>query len=647
MDEDAISLSIGLLLTQVRSARRALEEVERNTSRYLGFEFMQALADGSRFGAPPLHQGALRVHVININDLAPGSSLGDVLMGLLGGIGNFIGGLVGGVVGGTVSGLALPLMIWKLEQITRSLREIVDRIGFRRNPAAAAAPATPASATAEAATPPAGETLLTTFSGVSDLLRQLTALFTLASSGGDTVPAGTAAANRAGRTAPEVLSVAGERWMVILTAVNQLLERVRSIVGGLIAAIPLVIGSIALLIANLAGIRNAILETMQFVVRNLLVLRGVLLTTIFETVASAARLASRIVALLSEAIRGALVAIFSLIDAVIGAAFDALSSLAQTLQSVIGRLLAWLVDGIFNALRAIGDLPVFRTIDHVVRIVPALLEPIYQIVVAFKTGTADGRFSTEIRDQLGRALDAGLPTTSGVPAAATPPTSGSPSDAVEALRNPPSITPDLEAMGATLRAAMTATQASLDSAVYRAFDEVGTSFNGIAGRFNRAITEEADFSRSLLERNLPELTRRADALAGAIDTPLTATGVPTGFEEISAAYEGWLTGGGLARTLDLATAQFRDSAAGSAPDRLGLMRGQFDRPRASVEIERVEIVIGEAANDENATGDPTGLLGPGIEAPLSDEDIWRACQRHNLDLETRCFRPNDIREMVA
>lgn len=635
--EDEVILALGVLFTQVRSARRAIEEIERNTSRYLGFAFAQALGEGPSFGAPPLHHGALRVHVININDLAPGNSLGDFLMGFLGGIGNFIGGLLGGMVGGTIAGLALPDMIGRIERITQNLRSIVDRLGIGQTPRPAApAPAAATPTTAPAAT---GETLLTSLAGIGTLVRQLTALFTAASAG----PGDAAAPNAAGRTAPEVLSAAGDRWLTILGGVNHLLDRVANIVNGLIILIPMVIGSIALLIANLAGIRRAILETIQFVLRNLLVLRGVLLTTIFETVASAARLVAAIVGLLSTAVQSAIGSIFSMISAIIGAAFDAITVLAQTLQSVIGTLLTWLVTGVFSVLRAIGDLAVFRTIDHVVRILPAVLEPIYNIVVAYKTGAASPGFSADLRTALANATAAGLPSSSGTP---VPPPSAS--AAVASLGAFPDLRGDLAAASATLRGAAVAASADLNAAVMQTFDAAGGALNGIAGTFNGAIRREADFSRSLLERNLGPLTERADRLAGAISAPIAATSPPTGFEEISAAYERWLTGDGLARTLNLATEQFRTSAAAGAspPDRLGLMRGQYDRPRASVEIDRVEIVI-----DEPATGAGTppvvGAVLPGEELPLTDEAIWRAWHRHNLDLEERGFRVGDVRELIA
>lgn len=640
MDEDPILLAISVILTQVRSARRAIEEVERNTSRYLGFEFAQALSEGARFGAPPMHHGALRVHVININDLAPGNSFGDFLMGFLGGVGNFIGGLVGGMVGGTVAGLALPEMIGRIERITQNIREIMNRLGVQ---AAPPPPPPPPAGTAPPVTPPAatGETLLTTLRGIGTMVTELTALFRVASSGS------TSDANAAGRAAPEVLSESGARWLTILGGVNHLLDRVANVVNGLIILIPMVIGSIALLISNLAGIRRAILETFQFVLRNLLVLRGVLLTTIFETVASAARLVAAIVGLLSTAIQTAIGSIFTMVASIIGAAFDAITTLAQTLQSVIGTLLTWLVTGVFTVLRAIGDLAVFRTIDHVVRILPAVLEPIYNIVVAFKTGAAGTGFSDDLHNALAAATTAGLSGTG----TGSPSGTATPVDPSTAFATPPDFTAEFAAASTTLRDLIGTARTDLNTVVVESFDAAGGALNGIAGTFNTAIANEANFSRDLLSRNLQPLTDRANTLANAISAPIAATSAPTGFEDISAAYERWLTGDGLARTLNLATAQFASTATatdGSAvTDRLGLMRGQTDPARANIEIDRVEIVIGEPAAASDAAPGPVGLVMPGEELPLNDEAIWRAWHRHNLDLEDRAVRVDDVRELIV
>src|SRR5262245_44780945 len=104
MDDDGLINQIGLLLTQLRVARRALEDIERSTARYNSFAFAAALSEGAKFGAPPMFSGALKVWLVNIDDLAPGAG-GGFLEQLLGGIGRFIGGVGSGLVGGILGGL--------------------------------------------------------------------------------------------------------------------------------------------------------------------------------------------------------------------------------------------------------------------------------------------------------------------------------------------------------------------------------------------------------------------------------------------------------------------------------------------------------------------------------------------------------------
>src|SRR5512140_1463145 len=129
MDEEIIT-QLGLILGQLRFTRRAVEDIERSTARYGGFSFATALAAGPRFGEPPMVNGALKVYVININDLAPGSGIGGFLEGLLGGIGRFFGGFLGGIVGGTISGVALPYIIAQMDRITARIERILQLAGF-------------------------------------------------------------------------------------------------------------------------------------------------------------------------------------------------------------------------------------------------------------------------------------------------------------------------------------------------------------------------------------------------------------------------------------------------------------------------------------------------------------------------------------
>src|SRR6516165_8244974 len=125
---DDLLTAIGLLLTQLRVARRALEDIERSTARYNSFAFASALSAGASFGAPPMFGGALKVWIVNINDLAPGAGDG-FLEQLLGGLGRFLGGLGGGALGGILGGWKLPDMIGQIQKIADTVERILIRLG--------------------------------------------------------------------------------------------------------------------------------------------------------------------------------------------------------------------------------------------------------------------------------------------------------------------------------------------------------------------------------------------------------------------------------------------------------------------------------------------------------------------------------------
>lgn len=628
--DDVIVAAIGLLLTQLRSARRALEDVQRSTSRYGGFEFANAFASGERFGAPPMFDGALMVHVVNINDLAPGNSFGGFIEALLGGVGNFFGNLIGGVVGGTLSAWKLPDMIERLDRIVQNIGGIVDRLGIGGKK-----PDDPKSVPeAQAKT---GESLLATLEGVRATLKEVTALFTVTTKGPDD----------AARVSQAPLTETGERWMALLNGVNILLDRAGRLIEGLVLLIPMAVGGIAFLIANLGEIRRALLETIQFLLRNALVLRGVLLTVVFETVASAARLAANVVGIIGDTIQSVLTAIFQVIKKLLAAAFDALETLATALQGVVQSLLTWLVDGLFSVLRAIGDLTVFRTIDHLIKVLPSLLSAIYVL----KSSTSlPGDIQTMLTDAQAAVLKDS--TASAAPAG----TAGGVTNQGSVVA--PTIIgafPDLKALlkplGDKLASNVDATGADVVADVKVSIGNITTALGGVSGRFDAAARDEATFSSGVLRAYGTDIAKNAEDLTKAITAPAQTGGAPTGFELIAKSYEQWLTGGGLKSVLDEASKHFTEAPKdGGAPTgALRLLRGQFDRPRASIEIDEVEIVIQPGEDPMRQEKTAPSELGPGDfpTRPHTDEDVWLAVRRHERELEDRGIRPAELDAMLV
>lgn len=635
--DDFVAAAIGVLLTQLRSARRALEDVQRSTSRYGGFEFSNALASGEKFGAPPLFDGALMVHVVNINDLAPGNTFGGFIEAMLGGVGNFFGNLIGGVVGGTLSGLALPKMIERLDRIVPKIAEIVDKLGISKDKDKDKdkAKTDDAKSTPEAQAK-TGEGLLATLDGIRDLVKNVTALFEVGAG------KGTEAGADAARTSQMPLTETGERWMAILNGVNIFLERTNRLVDGLVALIPMAVGAIAFLIANLAEIRRALLETIQFLLRNALVLRGVLLTIVFETVASAARLAANIVGMIGDTVLSVLTAIFAIIKKLLEAAFDALEALASALKEVVEKLLTWLVDGLFAVLRAIGDLTVFRTVDHLVKVLPALLSAIYML-------KASKALPEDVQGMLTAAHNDSFkapPAASAQPGTGGPVTNQGAANTATIIGKFPDFGADFKALGATLGSAVDATGADVVKDVKVSIGNITTTLGGVSGQFDKAARDEATFSSDVLSKYGQKITGNADALTKAI-TPAAATNAaPTGFELIAKSYEDWLRGPGMAAALDAASAHIKNGKGeeGSSTGALRLQRGQYDRPRASIEIDEVEIVIqpGEApVKVEKAAPSEWG------DFPThSDENVWLAVRRHERQLEDRGIRPAELDAML-
>jgi hypothetical protein len=610
-DDDIVIEAFGVLLTQLRTARRALENIDRNTSTYSGFEFARALTQRAEFGQPPMFQGALMVHVVNIDDLAPGNGFGGFVEALLGGIGNFFSNLVGGLVGSFLTSWKLPEMLESLRAIVADVKDILRMIGVGQGD----------KNKSDQAKSGSSESFLTTLDGIRTMIREVTALFTAASSGPEA----------AAQTSQTPITKTGEAWMAILDGVNRLLDRATHLVDGLVLLIPNVVGGLSFLLANLGRLRDEMLLTVQFVLRNVLVLRGVVLTVIFETVASAARLATSVVGILATTIEGLIGSIAAVVRELLGAVFDALKVLADGLRAIVTSILKWLVDGIVQTLRVIGDLPIFRTIDHLIRILPALIGPIYALM---NKGAA---LPGGLQKNLDTAFSKGF-----APGATTPTSSTKPAPVT--IGKFPDLNEIIDPVGATLTSAVDATADGIKGSVAKTFDSVGGALGDMSTRFDKAAKDEAGFSRKLLEGNVGTITKNADALTQAITKPVGADQGPTGLEAIAKAYESWLTtGGGLRSLLGEIEKHFSDKPPSGEPGgQLGLLRGQFDRPRATIDIDEVEIVI-DTATDATPPATDSAPTIPGLmTAGLTDEDIYRAWLRYTAELDDRGVHPTDL-----
>jgi len=321
--DDMIITQMGLLFTSFRYARRALEDIERNTANYTGIAFAPLLAGGAHFGAPPMVNGALKVHIVNVNDLTA-SSGGGLIEGLLGGAGRFIGGLFGGLIGGTIGSAALPYNLVQFAKITDALHKIVDRI--------------------KEMTP-----------GFDKLIGDVKELMNSFKGPADAAQPATAAA------ATKPLD-----WEKVLGLGTKAIQ-------GLILLIPIVVGALAFLITRLDSVKIAIVDLFEFGLRNALMFRGVLLVVIFDTVAALARLAAGILSAAAGPVGTIIQSAFNIVGALAELATDVLRMIGKPLADAVNGITNWLFKGLGNLLLFIGDTRVFRLIQHVVQVLPLIL----------------------------------------------------------------------------------------------------------------------------------------------------------------------------------------------------------------------------------------------------------------------------------
>jgi hypothetical protein len=582
---DAMVTQMGLLLTQVRGVRSSLDQVAQATARYAGFAFAEAFTPGGRFGAPPMRGGALLVHVNNLRDLVASSGVAGFFEGLFGGIGRFFGGLFGGLIGGTIAGVALPAMIWKLDSIVTTLRDIMDRVGIGS--------ASPTAATTEAVDSPTasvgGEPMVDQIGELRDILGLLTGLFEAAGSG-------TPATERLEAS----LTPQHERWMATLRSVENVVGGVTRIVNGLIILVPILIGSLALLIDKLDVIKLAFVEMLSFIVRNVMLLRGVVLVTVFDLLAATARLVSGLVQVIGLMVQGLLRAVFDMAATVLEGALSVFHFLAGALQRTVNGLLRWLVDTLFVVLARFGDLRIFRLVTHLVQVMPAVLPPLYELL---KSDSSPALTEAQI-NALDRAAALALPSPE------------FPSDALPSTLLP--TLPDVaelalpEAEVTRLRESLGTLRDGLLDGVGDLTNSVQSGFAALALRFDTMVNEELAHSQGDYADRLRAVRENADAFASAFSAAERALRErpASGMEAIAQAYEQWLAGPGLEGILGRITDFFRDTSAtdaGSIPERI--VDQPLDRPRASIDIDEVVIDLGPADDgDRGGAGDPETLL---------------------------------------
>ncbi len=618
--EDVIVNQMNLLLLQVRFMRRALEDIERSTAKYGGASFGAALAAGPRFGEPPLFQGALKVWVVNINDLAPGAGFGAFLEGLLGGVGRFFGGLVGGVIGGTMSSLLLARLIPQAHALAVRVENILRLLGIGTAPPVTSTPVPGAPPPVATTT---GSNWVAQLATIKHALDVLTGFFTAASAGPEA----------AARTSSFPATPEGDRWLRLLNAANATLTSLGHVVSGLIIAVPLLLASLASFIVRLADIRVAIAETLQFLLRNLLLLRGSLLVTLFDTFAWVARIGAQILGVVRGMVTDIITSAFTMLIGVVRAVVQLATVLGEAIKQTIDQLLNWVVNTLDTVLRGIGNTRVFRLITHLVRILPAILPPIYEIV-------KDRSMDQTSLDALSAAGSMPLMALAPGPPGTGPAVPPAPPDIGQIFR-------DTNLEGGITRA-LTDAQGALTTGITGVARRTEDGLTEFAGRLDAASAAESNLSSTSLATNLERVRTRSQELAGALVVG-EPTRPETGLEVVATAYEQWLTNGGLGALLGSINSYFRELPPSAAAE--GLPGRNIDSPtvlpsRATIDIGEVVIEIEAPSAGASLTGAAIVPPGPGAVrsgatiVPVLDEED--ELEKHALALREFGLRGGNI-----
>jgi len=597
--EEEIIAQLGLLFTQMRLGRRALDSIERNTAAYRGVTFATALSAGGRFGEPPLLNGALKVYIVNINDLTSGG--GGLLEGLLGGVGRFIGGVFGGLIGGTIGGIALPYNLAQFARIAASVDRILDRLGIG---ASNSVPTVPATGTANAGTPAAaattssGSSLASILPLVTDTINALTNMFSTGVAPPE-APAQTGVGTAVAASAPTAAT--GGR------PVLEYLQVASRIIDGLILAVPLLIGALASLLNRIDYIKLAVVDMLQFVMRMAFLLAGVIAVTLSDTVAVAARLAVNLLSIVSTLVSSILGSIFRIIGTLLSTSLDAIRFVLNGVRNTVNTLMVWLRDGLGNLLMFFGNLRVFRLIFHLVDILPLILPSLHHLI---RGGSITPAEQAALTAAAARPVPG--PVTAGAGGTIAP---------FPDLVNTLLPAADVTALTTSLSTAGTTVTTELQNifgAASGALNSVGSALN------NAGATGGGTDFNTQLQSHIGAVETRATALANTLSQARTdaAQRPQTGLEAIALAYEGWLTGGGFDTLMLRLTDHFaRTPTVG--PDVAMSIPGQVvtsvgttaSRARATVEIGEVTIEIAPPPTDLRPE--------PRIYQAEFDLDTWR------------------------
>jgi hypothetical protein len=557
---DVGDTTLGLVLTQLRYARRALEDVERSTARYGGAGFAAALQAGPRFGAPPLLDGALKVYVVNIGDLAAGQG-GSSFGTLLGGLGGLIGGIGGGFLGGFLGGAALP---YNLAQLARIVEAVVKILGFlhdpkkpeerpKEEPPLDFAALTGLVRALTQLTPPLANLVRALGANLPDLVKPITDLYRLF------VPE--KKPDRPDTPLPSAPLLPPVDWM-------RFVEVLTPLVKALTPVVTILLGGFASLVVHLIDVQRAITDILTWALRILFLLRGAVLVVVYDTLAATASVGAKTLAVLATAVTEILSALFTALESALTLGMDLIAQLSKGISDTLNAIVAWVRTTLFDTLTQLGALPIFRSIVNIINATAGAL--------SLLTGKSP------------------------VAPVTLPPAVGGAS-----VSDPRKL--DL--------AKTLADPSAFADIAYKFSETVSKTFSGIDGAIGKirgALGEIERTNRGLeagvgkpgdtapLGKALGSVEARSNELGEALkkaNVPEGARTAATGLEPIAAAFEKWLAGGALNTLLGQITGYFRagptngPEAEKSIPGRIVVDVQKAGTLRPTVEIDEVVIEV--------------------------------------------------------
>ncbi len=553
MNEEIVT-QMGLIFSQMRYMRRALESIERNTAQYRGVTFAAAVAEGARFGEPPLFEGALKVYVVNINELNAGGGLG-IFEVLFGAAGRFLGNLFSGVVGGTIGSIALPFTFSDLRRTAEAVDRILGRLGVTGGPSP----------------PESGpSTLIGQIEALTSLVQALEKMFKAASD------------EPAKGTGKEELTPNQFPWHQTLP----ILQTLSHVVDGLILLIPNLTGAFLTFLNSIDTLKFRIVDLLSFAVRNLLLLRGVVVVTLFDTLGAAATLGANLLRIVSGQLDAILSGIIGAVKAMAKGVVEVIRFFGPALATTLNAILVFLRDGLGNALIGIGNTNIFRLIFHVVNALPSILPGLIEL----RTGAAPSSASITALASAPAFSAATAPYLAPLTKIKTFPNVADPFSKAAVT----TMLSELDTQGATLRTEA----ASAASAGETLLKDVGKTLN------EAVTTGEGNF-RAQLETNLAGVTASAKSFTEAAVAAQAAA--PKGdddspISQIARAYTDWLTSGGFKELIGRITTHFEKSPAIPKEIVKGAARPE-DGP--GVAIESIDIILRAPAEGDKPASGPT------------------------------------------